>query len=153
MGGTAVIQNNKSGCTYSVPDGTSVGIVSGGITDNVYLRSNKTLACSSDTQLASGAYIGVTTQTAPAVGSQVPITVGTGVGQAEYFHSDNSNYTVVSTGTGHQLSVIPQAAPTATVQAITGTLQVGETLTGHYTYNDVDGDSEGTSTYKWYRFR
>ena len=49
-------------------------------------------------------------------------------------------------------SVVPaEAPPTATVQAITGTLQVGETLTGHYTYSDINGDSEGTSTYKWYR--
>ena len=49
-------------------------------------------------------------------------------------------------------AVVPaEAAPTATVQAITGTLQVGATLTGHYTYNDVNGDIQGTSTYKWYR--
>ena len=46
---------------------------------------------------------------------------------------------------------IAQVAPTATLQAITGTLQVGETLTGHYTYSDVNGDVEGTSTFKWYR--
>ena len=49
-------------------------------------------------------------------------------------------------------AIVPaEAAPTATVQAITGTLQVGETLTGNYTYSDVNGDLEGTSTYKWYR--
>jgi len=44
-----------------------------------------------------------------------------------------------------------EAAPTATVQAITGILKVGETLTGHYTYNDINGDSEGATTFKWYR--
>ncbi|MBF8983337.1 hypothetical protein IZY60_07290, partial [Lutibacter sp. B2] len=44
-----------------------------------------------------------------------------------------------------------QVAPTATVQSITGTTQVGQTLTGHYTYSDVNSDAEGTSTYKWYR--
>jgi len=43
------------------------------------------------------------------------------------------------------------AAPTATVQPITGTLQAGATLTGHYTYSDVNGDPQGTSTFKWYR--
>ncbi|MDD4239026.1 MAG: S-layer homology domain-containing protein, partial [Desulfotomaculaceae bacterium] len=49
-------------------------------------------------------------------------------------------------------AVVPaEAAPTAAVQPITGTLQVGATLTGHYTYSDVNGDLEGTSTYKWYR--
>ncbi len=48
--------------------------------------------------------------------------------------------------------VVPaEAAPTATGAAITGTLKVGETLTGHYTYNDVNGDAEGVSTFKWYR--
>jgi len=43
------------------------------------------------------------------------------------------------------------AAPTATVQAITGILRVVATLTGHYTYSDVNEDLEGTSIYKWYR--
>jgi len=48
-------------------------------------------------------------------------------------------------------NAIVEAAPTATVQTITGILKVGGTLTGHYTYSDVNGDIEGTSTYKWYR--
>ncbi|PYG90333.1 S-layer family protein, partial [Ruminiclostridium sufflavum DSM 19573] len=49
-------------------------------------------------------------------------------------------------------AVVPaETAPTATVQAITGTLKVGETLTGHYAYSDANGDLEGTSTFKWYR--
>ena len=48
--------------------------------------------------------------------------------------------------------VVPaEAAPTATAPAITGSLKVGETLTGHYTYSDVNGDAEGASTFKWYR--
>lgn len=37
VGGTAVIKDNQSGCTFDN------GTVSGGITDNVYLRSDKTL--------------------------------------------------------------------------------------------------------------
>ncbi|OPX45620.1 endo-1,4-beta-xylanase A precursor [Ruminiclostridium hungatei] len=44
-----------------------------------------------------------------------------------------------------------EAAPTATVSPITGILKVGETLTGHYTYSDINGDSEGVTTFKWYR--
>ncbi|MDD4239025.1 MAG: hypothetical protein PHT62_10800, partial [Desulfotomaculaceae bacterium] len=47
--------------------------------------------------------------------------------------------------------VTANAAPTAAVQPITGTLQVGETLTGYYSYSDVNGDLQGTSTFKWYR--
>ena len=43
------------------------------------------------------------------------------------------------------------AAPTATSVAYTGTETEGETLTGSYTYNDVDGDVEGISTFQWYR--
>ncbi|MGK4567534.1 hypothetical protein [Flavobacterium sp. 3HN19-14] len=42
------------------------------------------------------------------------------------------------------------AAPTATA-GISGTATVGQTLTGSHTYNDADGDLEGTSTYRWLR--
>ncbi|WP_238357816.1 S-layer homology domain-containing protein [Cohnella zeiphila] len=42
-------------------------------------------------------------------------------------------------------------APTATDVAIEGTVLVGQTLTGKYTYNDVNQDEEEGSTYKWYR--
>jgi hypothetical protein len=43
-------------------------------------------------------------------------------------------------------------APTVSRTAITGTLSVGNTLTGNYQYSDPDGDPEGSSTYQWYRF-
>src|SRR5207249_6622832 len=42
-------------------------------------------------------------------------------------------------------------APYTTVFRSTGTPKVGQLLTGHYTYNDVDGDLEGTSTFRWLR--
>jgi hypothetical protein len=48
--------------------------------------------------------------------------------------------------------VLPEAAPTATDLSISGTLAEGETLTGNYTYSDVNGDLEGTSTFQWYRY-
>ena len=45
------------------------------------------------------------------------------------------------------------SAPTATGVSITdtngGSAVVGDSLTGGYTYADVDGDLEGTSTYRW----
>src|SRR5439155_1365005 len=47
--------------------------------------------------------------------------------------------------------LIVNSAPTASVGAITGTPKVGQLLTGHYTYTDVDGDLEGTSTFRWLR--
>ncbi|WP_159434575.1 MBG domain-containing protein, partial [Flavobacterium flevense] len=42
-------------------------------------------------------------------------------------------------------------APSATALAINGTPNVGQILTGIYTYNDVENDTESGSTFKWYR--
>jgi len=42
-------------------------------------------------------------------------------------------------------------APTASNVTITGLARVGETLTGSYTYSDVDNDPQGTSTFRWLR--
>ena len=48
--------------------------------------------------------------------------------------------------------VVPaNTAPTATNVNIAGTTEVGQTLNGSYTYNDADGDNEGTSTFRWFR--
>src|SRR5206468_8201869 len=44
--------------------------------------------------------------------------------------------------------LIVNSAPTASVGAITGTPTIGQLLTGHYTYNDVDGNGRGTSTFR-----
>lgn len=44
-----------------------------------------------------------------------------------------------------------EAAPMASDVAMTGTAQVGQTLTGSYTYADINGDAEGTSIFSWYR--
>lgn len=41
--------------------------------------------------------------------------------------------------------------PTASLVSINGTLTVGESLTGAYTYSDADDDVESGSSYKWYR--
>jgi len=42
-------------------------------------------------------------------------------------------------------------APMASGVSISGTTTVGQTLTGVYTFFDGDGDTEATSTFKWYR--
>ncbi|MDI1255675.1 MAG: T9SS sorting signal type C domain-containing protein [Flavobacterium sp.] len=47
--------------------------------------------------------------------------------------------------------VANNSAPTATAVQISGTTQIGQTLTGSYTFNDTDGDLQGTSTYRWLR--
>ncbi len=46
---------------------------------------------------------------------------------------------------------LANAAPVANNVAITGFPVNGETLTGHYSYFDSDGDAEGTSTFRWLR--
>jgi hypothetical protein len=50
-----------------------------------------------------------------------------------------------------KLTVIVNTAPTATSLSISGTPEYGQILTGLYTYTDADGDTEGTSTYRWLR--
>ena len=68
---------------------------------------------------------------------------------------------VAQTGTSPGLAVRsaetgPVAAalddpPVASVVRITGTPQVGQLLTGSYTYNDTEADPEGVSTFRWLR--
>ena len=41
--------------------------------------------------------------------------------------------------------------PTASSISVSGTLTVGELLTGNYTYTDPDTDPESGTSYKWYR--
>ena len=48
------------------------------------------------------------------------------------------------------VTVLP-SAPTASAVSISGTAQVGQTLTGSYTYADANGDPQGTSTFRWLR--
>ena len=43
------------------------------------------------------------------------------------------------------------SAPYATSVAIIGVPALGNTLTGTYQFNDPDGDSQGTSIFRWYR--
>lgn len=42
------------------------------------------------------------------------------------------------------------SAPAAEDVTVSGTANVGQTLTAGYTFQDADGDSEGASTYRWY---
>lgn len=55
-----------------------------------------------------------------------------------------------STANGTPVSATP-TAPTATSVAISGSASLGELLTGTYTYNDVNANTEGTSTFRWLR--
>lgn len=44
----------------------------------------------------------------------------------------------------------PEHAPSVSAAAFSGTILVGETVTGFYNYSDPNGDAESGSTYKWY---
>ncbi len=48
-----------------------------------------------------------------------------------------------------ELCLPSDAAPKA-MPRISGTMAVGQTLTGSYTYSDAENDPEGTSTFQWY---
>jgi len=80
-------------------------------------------------------------------------------GGTYHFHNtrDNEYVSAIFTyGAGFSAFTIyddPSAdtPPTATNVTFTGTLQVGEILTGDYNYDDVESDAEASSTFKWYR--
>ena len=50
---------------------------------------------------------------------------------------------------------VANSVPTASSVSITddngGDALIGDGLTGSYTYDDADGDAEGTSTFRWLR--
>jgi len=46
---------------------------------------------------------------------------------------------------------VTDEAPVASNVTQSGTAKVGNTLSGNYTYSDVDGNTEGVSVFKWYR--
>lgn len=48
-------------------------------------------------------------------------------------------------------SIFAASVPIASSVAISGRADVGQTLTGTYTYNDVDGDIQGATTFRWLR--
>jgi len=68
---------------------------------------------------------------------------------------------VAATGAELQGTAVPSAAigpvapantaPTAGAVSITGVTEVGQILSGVYTYGDADGDIEGASIYRWLR--
>ncbi len=78
------------------------------------------------------------------------------VGKYITFEVTPKNAIAPTTGTAVESTVTAAvvkapAAPTATNVAISGAAVEGETLTGSYTYGDVNGDAEAGTTYQWYR--
>ena len=84
-------------------------------------------------------------------GNRNPFTVSF-AGDGTYSASSTSNFTLDSpnkTATLVLAAVPSNTAPTASDAVISGTLRVGETLTGTYTFTDTDDDLESGSTYRW----
>ena len=54
---------------------------------------------------------------------------------------------------GNQITAsgIGNYPPTASDIEITGLMNIGNTVTGTYTYNDLEGDQEGNTVFAWYR--
>ncbi len=48
------------------------------------------------------------------------------------------------------VAIVPDAPPTVSEVSISGTLAVGQMLTGNYLYHDAEGNPEGTSIFRWY---
>jgi hypothetical protein len=81
---------------------------------------------------------------------------------ANWNYSETDNYKLTAASSGVSLLSgavyftsftinVPNNAPTAASVTHSGTLQVGQVLTGTYSYTDVDNNPESGSTYKWYR--
>lgn len=95
-----------------------------------------------------------------------------GTGEAAIVGATSSTYTLTTADEGKyiRVGVVPVAAtgtspgvetfstrqlvnsrPTASAVSFSGVLNTTQTLTGLYSYADVDIDLEGTSTFKWFR--
>lgn len=67
------------------------------------------------------------------------------------FSSEGSDkvYLVKTDAEGNVADLPLNSVPAASAVAITGTPKVGETLTGTYTYQDAENDTEGTPSFRW----
>lgn len=77
----------------------------------------------------------------------------------KWSHDETITYKLTSASAGTTLnngatyfsSFSVNTPPVAASVVHTGTLEVGATLTGNYSYSDANGDAESGSTFKWYR--
>ena len=65
--------------------------------------------------------------------------------------ADGVNYLNSNYGTEVSQLLTANQAPVASSVNITGSVTLGATLTGNYTYSDNESDLEGTSTFRWLR--
>lgn len=164
-----IITNNHAtekagglGCNNTVTVGGTVQITGNTATgsntvSNLYVYDSKTITCSTDPSLTTGASIGVTTATAPVSGTPVAITGSNSANYSNYLSSD-AGYTVANTGSGDaQVVKLQTEAPTvnAAKPSITTDLSTTEV---DYTQNAAataltiaaSVSDSGTLSYQWY---
>ncbi|MFA4818832.1 MAG: hypothetical protein WC621_03250 [Patescibacteria group bacterium] len=129
-GSTIVGQVLTGNYTYSDPDGNPQGV-----STFKWYRNN--IAISGATSLT---YTLVAADLSTTIKFEVTPVAQTGA---------SPGLPVQSTSVGPVVN--PNQPPVVTSVTITGNTIVGSTLTGGYTYSDVDGDLQGVSTFKWYR--
>ena len=101
-----------------------------------------------------GTITGTSPQTVNHGGSGTPVTAVANAGYQFVNWSDGSTAnprTDVNVTANISVTANFNAAPVASNVNITGTPEVGQTLTGGYTYSDADGDAQGISTFRWLR--
>lgn len=120
---TWVINNSGNTLNYTAPDGSTESVLN----DTYDLWAGTTKL-----------FNNVSATTASQSLSDLKFVINNGTGIIDF---DNFDIREIPTN----------AAPTASNVSISGTTTVGEVLTGNYDYNDAESNSEGISTFKWYR--
>src|SRR4029079_10798501 len=111
-------------------------------TRNIELRSD----ASSDAIPPQGSLTLGFTSTPPASGG--PFDWQIAVKQSNDFRGTNNQFSLTPGASIPRTTIgTCNAGPVASSVNITGTPNVGQTLTGHYTYSDAESDPEGTSTF------
>ncbi|MDG0814049.1 dockerin type I domain-containing protein [Cohnella rhizosphaerae] len=136
FGGTLKVGNTLTG-TYTYADAESDAE---GVTAFKWYTAND--AAGTDKTAIAGATTSTLALTSAHAGKYIIFEV-TPVAAAGTAMGTSVSYTSAA-------AVLDNAAPTASAVSFGGTLKVGNTLTGAYTYADAEQDAEGATTFKWY---
>jgi large repetitive protein len=101
------------------------------------------------TALDNWAYVGTFTGSKAAVLAEI-------CDHTKWAGDDVNTYNIIPGSVGGQFPgtnpiFVVNSIPTAANVNVSGTLQIGQVLTGSYLYADLDSDPESGTTYKWYR--
>ncbi|MGF1585125.1 MAG: Omp28-related outer membrane protein [Bacteroidales bacterium] len=147
-GNSGQVSGNAVITVYPLPVG---GKVSGANTEINLGESTGTLTLSGHTgtivrwqkRLNGGSWINIDNSSTSY--SEVPSSYGTWQYRAVLRSGD------CGTANSDSFSVRVNHPPVASNVEISGSLEIGNTLTGNYTYSDAEDDPQGESQFKWYR--